>query len=274
MMALDHSSVWRYHNLGFVSPVPGLRADEIARFRRAFKDLERFHGVSLRQEQLKYLHLCFPWACELAMHPTVLHAVESILGTDLLIHSSSVFYKAPANGSFVGWHQDGFPLGLSEPKLVSAWIALTASTVENGCLRVIPGSHTTRVAHEDRRLAGNQLMLSIAGEVDESAAVDVTLAPGEFSLHHIDLVHGSGPNYSGGARIGFAVRYIAPEVSQELVHPPVLLARGNDHYRHFAHLDAPSEGTLAECAARQVTIHREYMRRREERGTPGVGPRR
>jgi hypothetical protein len=273
-MAVNHALVQRYHDLGFVSPIAGLRDDEATRFRQAFENLERYHGESLRQEHLKYLHLCFPWACELAMHPTILDAVESILGPDLLIHSSSVFYKAPADGAFVAWHQDGFPLGLSKSKLVSAWIALTESTVDNGCLRVIPGSHTTRVAHTDRRLQGNQLLLSIDGDVDESAAVDVTLAPGEFSLHHIDLVHGSGLNRSGGKRIGFAVRYIAPEVDQALVHPPVLLARGTDDHHHFMHMDAPVDGSLADCVTRQTAIHQEYMRRRDVRGIPGLGPHR
>jgi non-heme Fe2+,alpha-ketoglutarate-dependent halogenase len=271
-MALDHAWVRRYHDLGFVSPVPGLRDDEVVRFCRAFEDFERYHGESLRQEHLKYLHLCSPWACELAMHPTILDAVESLLGPDLLIHSSSVFYKGPADGAFVAWHQDGFSFRLSEPKLVTAWIALTESTVDNGCLRVIPGSHTARVPHEDRRLAGNQLILSIAGGVDEAAAVDITLAPGEFSLHHLDLIHGSGFNRSRAKRIGFALRYIAPGVSQELVHPPVLLARGRDDHRHFVHIDAPTDGSLAECAARQVEIHGEYMRRRNAQVARDSGP--
>jgi ectoine hydroxylase-related dioxygenase (phytanoyl-CoA dioxygenase family) len=271
-MGLNHASVRRYHDLGFISPVPGLRDDEAARFRRAFEDYQRYRGDSLRQEHLKYLHLCFPWACELATHATILDAVESLLGPDLLIHSSSVFYKGPADGAFVAWHQDGFSFRLSEPRLVTAWIALTESTVDNGCLKVIPSSHTARVPHGDCRLEGNQLILSIEGGVDEAAAVDITLAPGEFSLHHPDLIHGSGFNGSRDKRIGFAVRYVAPGVSQELVHPPVVVARGRDDHRHFLHIDAPTGATLAECAARQVAIHGEYMRRRNDQLARESGP--
>src|SRR4051794_25217302 len=191
-MGLDTDSVRSYHDLGFLSPIPGLRDDEVVRYRQAFEDFRHHHGESLRQEHLKYLHLCFPWACELAMHPTVLDAVESLLGPDLLIHSSSVFYKAPACAAFVAWHQDSYFLGLSPPKYATAWIALTESTADNGCLKVIPGSHTTLVEHEEHRLQGNQLTLSVVGGVEESAAVAITLAPGEFSLHHLDLIHSSG----------------------------------------------------------------------------------
>jgi hypothetical protein len=272
-MGLDTYWVQKYHELGFASPVVELPEDEVSRFREAFEELERHYGTGLRPEHLKYLHLCFPWACELATHPRILDAVEALLGPDLLVHSSSVFYKASFDGTFVDWHQDGCYLGLSSSAYVTAWIALTASTVDNGCMKVIPRSHTARVAHENRELAGNQLFLSITGTVDEAAAVDIMLAPGQCSLHHPDLIHGSGPNRSGGKRIGFAVRYIAPSVSQKVVHPPVLLARGRDDHRNYEHMDAPTCGSLAECAARQVEIHWAYMRGRNgESARPGSTP--
>jgi ectoine hydroxylase-related dioxygenase (phytanoyl-CoA dioxygenase family) len=261
-MKLDAESVRKYHEQGFLSPLPGLRGDEVRRYLQEFEDFKGRHGGALRQEQLKYLHLCFPWAFELAVHPTVLDAVESLLGPDLLVHGSSVFYKAPDGRDFVAWHQDGYFLGLNPPKYATAWIALTESVAANGCLRVIPGSHTSRLAHEEYRLEGNQLSLSIVDIVDESAAVDVTLSPGEFSLHHVDLVHSSTRNCSGGERIGFAVRYVAAEVTQELVHPPVILAKGKDDRRHFVHATPPAHTSFAECANLQARVHAEYMRRR------------
>jgi ectoine hydroxylase-related dioxygenase (phytanoyl-CoA dioxygenase family) len=248
-----------------------MREDEAGRFLEAFEELERHFGAGLRREHLKYLHLSFQWAYKLATLPRVLDTVESLLGPNLLVHSSSMFYKAPADGAFVDWHQDGNQIRLSGPEYVTAWIALTPSTADNGCMKVIPRSHTTRIAHENRGLPGNQLDFSVTGPVDESAAVDVVLAPGEFSLHHPDLIHGSGLNRGGGKRIGFAVRYIAPFVSQWLVHPPVLLARGRDDHRNFVHSDAPTGGSLAECAARQVEIHREYTRRRNAQVKPTPG---
>jgi Phytanoyl-CoA dioxygenase (PhyH) len=263
-MALDAGQVQDYHDRGFVSPIPALAGEEVMRFRRDFEELERFHGDSLRIEHLKFLHLFFPWAYELAVHPTVLDAVESLLGPDLLIHSSSAFYKEPEGEEFVSWHQDGYYYRLSEPKLVTAWIALTDSSVENGCMRVIPGSHKRLEPHENSTNPDNQLTLAIVGEVDESRAVDITLDPGEFSAHHVNLVHGSGLNRSGGKRIGYAVRYTTPEVSQELVHLPVMVARGQDDRLYYGPGAEPPSGSLVECASRQAEAHREYMRRRNE----------
>ena len=83
-------------------------------------------------------------------------------------------------------------------------------------------------------------------EVDEAHAVDLPLHPGEFSLHHIALVHGSGPNLSSGPRIGVAVRYISPDVVQGAgaERDLVMLVRGKDSYGHFDIVD-PQDRDMA-----------------------------
>src|SRR4051812_2259476 len=111
-MRLDADQVRTYQDRGFLFPIPALTDDDAKRFLRDFEELERYHGPSFRPDHLKYLHLFYPWAHELAVHPAILDAVESILGPDLLIHSSSAFYKEPEGEAFVSWHQDGFFLGL------------------------------------------------------------------------------------------------------------------------------------------------------------------
>src|SRR5207244_846830 len=106
--------------------------------------------------------------------------------------------------------QDGeYATFLGGARAVSAWIALTDSTPANGCMRVIPRSHTHKLAHAERHAAGNLLSRGqeIAAEVDESEAVEVVLRAGEMSLHDLNLVHGSGGNATGAPRTGFIVRY-------------------------------------------------------------------
>ena len=95
-------------------------------------------------QQKSQSHLRFKWVCDLATQPMILDAVEDVIGPDILIHSSTIFCKYANDKKFVSWHQDSHYWGLSEPRLVSAWIALTDSTVENGSLRVLPGTHTRR----------------------------------------------------------------------------------------------------------------------------------
>ena len=105
-------------------------------------------------------------------------------------------------------------------------------------MRVIPGSHRMRLEHEARPSEDNMLTtgLPVADAVDETTAVDFVLDPGQMSLHHADLVHGSGGNCSDVQRIGFAIRYVSPSVSQERPQR-VVLVRGEDSHGHYELLD-------------------------------------
>ena len=199
-------------------------------------------------------HLCFRWAF---WHPAVLDAVEDLLGPDILVHSSTLFRKAARSQSFVSWHQDGHNWRLDAPLVASAWIALSPSAHPNGCLRVIPGSHHgNRIAHREQSHPDNMLLngLQTEVEVDETLAVDVCLKPGDMSLHHVDLIHGSNANRSDVPRVGFAVRYASPAVHQERAHHQVVLARGRDDFGHFQRTEAPPGDSVAEGIAAQSEI--------------------
>src|SRR5215468_11246101 len=169
-------------------------------------------------------------------HPRILDAIEDILGPDILCWSTSFFIKEPRDPGFVSWHQDATYWGLSEPEVITAWVAFTPSNRANGCMRVIPGSHRAQLKHVDTFAKDNLLTRGqeIAAEVDESQAVDIVLSPGQFSLHHVLLIHGSDPNPSDDRRIGFAIRYIPTYVRQVAgSHDSAALVRGEDRYHHF-----------------------------------------
>jgi ectoine hydroxylase-related dioxygenase (phytanoyl-CoA dioxygenase family) len=110
-------------------------------------------------------------------------------------------------------------------------------------MRVVPGTHQTPQLPQ-RETYGPNNMLSrgqeIAVDVDETQAVDLALQPGEFSLHHVAIVHGSGPNLSDVPRIGLAVRYVSPDVVQSgRERDLVFLVRGTDTWGHFEIADPP-----------------------------------
>ena len=95
-------------------------------------------------------HLIHTWLDRLAHHGAILDAVERIIGPDILIWASALFIKEPFDPSYAAWHQDINYNTLEEREHLSTWLALTPSTVENGCLRVIPRSHIAgRLAHEE-----------------------------------------------------------------------------------------------------------------------------
>jgi Phytanoyl-CoA dioxygenase (PhyH) len=231
-----------YHRDGFLFPLPALREVEVAHFRSCHDELDRHLGWRPIASQKGDCHLHFKWVCDLATHPGVLDAVEDIVGPDILIHSSTIFCKYAEDEKFVSWHQDSHYWGLSEPRLVSAWIALTDSTIENGCLRVLPGTHTRKFEHLEKPQKTNILEkgLTISGDLDEAGAVDIVLLAGQMSFHHANLVHGSKPNRSIGPRIGVAVRYVATAVKQDKFHIQVILARGRDEYHHYRLQERPT----------------------------------
>jgi len=127
--------------------------------------------------------------------------------------------------------------GLSEPQLVSVWIALSPSTAENGCMQVIRATHKEGIlphgekSNDEKNLLRSGLSLKAAPVLDD--VQDVILQPGEFSLHHPFAIHGSSPNRSTTPRMGFAIRYVSASVQQSSLHHEVVSVRGvpAEHYK-------------------------------------------
>src|SRR5262249_31655572 len=173
---------------------------------------------------------------DLVRHPRILDAVEDLYGPDILCWTTNFFIKEKADPAFVSWHQDSTYWGLSQPDVVTAWVAFTLANAGNGAMEVIPGSHKLdQIPHRDTFAKHNLLTRGqeIAVEVDQSKAVRLDLEPGEISLHHVRLVHGSPPNTSDERRIGFAIRYIPTYVRQLFGDDSASLVRGEDRYRYF-----------------------------------------
>ncbi len=257
---LSPEQVRRYERDGFLSPLPALTAAEVKAARGSLAEFESDLGPGRTHEHFRQLHLFFRWAYGLAVHPAVLDAVEGVLGPNILVHSSTLFYKRGRDRSYVSWHQDGYYWNINLPHVTSAWIALSESGPENGCMRVIPGSHAQGSLPHARTSVDDDNMLTsgmeVTAGVDDSLAVDVALDPGQMSLHHVYTVHGSRPNLSDRERIGYAVRYSAPDVKQTLPHYPAVLARGRDDFGHYKLLEGPPGGTPEESHA----AHAELLR--------------
>jgi hypothetical protein len=261
---LSAEAVRSYEREGFVFPIRVLEDAQVARFRGAYDAYEASLGESLaavpardRYVFFAETHAYLPWAFGLASHPRVLDAVESILGPDLMIWDSRWFTKKPGDATYITWHQDGTYWALDPPKVCTAWIALSRSNEANGAMKVIPGSHLgADLPHRDTFAEDNALARGqeIAVEVDEARAVPLVLEPGEMSIHHIGVVHGSEPNRSDDPRIGIAVRFVAPEVRQDVESAIAMLVRGEDRYGHFDLLEPPTDGSSGEVERRRAEI--------------------
>lgn len=248
---LSSEQVAYYRENGFVAPIAALSAQETAAFRRRFEEYERANRGWYALSKGQKLYLLQTWARDIASHPVILDAVEDVLGPDIFLWGLSLFVKEPRDPGYVSWHQDSTYWGLSEPDVVTAWVALSSSNRESGCMKMLPGSHRLeQLPHNDTLEAHNLLTRGqeIAVAVDERDAEYLELNPGEISLHNIRTVHGSEPNRSAERRIGVAMRYIAPHVRQiNADRDSAWLVRGEDRFGNFVH-EVPPERDMDEAA--------------------------
>jgi non-heme Fe2+,alpha-ketoglutarate-dependent halogenase len=254
MRLLSEAAVRQYQDDGYYAPVRAISTAEAASLRTHLETHEAGAGRlagPLRQKS----HLLFTWLNELIRDDRILDAVEDVIGPDILCWGSSFFIKEPRNTAFVSWHQDSTYWGLDPADVVTAWIAFSDSTPENGAMRVIPGSHKLdQVPHRDTFAPENLLSRGqeIMVKVDERQAVTLALQAGEMSLHHVRLIHGSEPNPSGLRRIGYAIRYIPTYVRQVAgAHDTATLVRGVDRYGHFEEEQRPD----ADCSPSALAYH-------------------
>jgi ectoine hydroxylase-related dioxygenase (phytanoyl-CoA dioxygenase family) len=248
---LSESQIRCYRAEGFVAPVPALVPAEAAAYRGACDALEAALGGKPRTVQVRQMHLHLRWAYELAAHPAVLDTVESLLGPDLIVWATELFAKHPLDtGVAVGWHRDAPYLGLAAGENVTAWVALADSTVENGCMRVLPRSAERPNPARD----GDK-----PTPAEEPVLVDAVLRAGELSLHAADVIHGSAPNRSDHKRVGFVVRYMTPAARPLAGRPPVLRVRGSAPADHWTLADPPRETDPAAALGRMRASANEHF---------------
>ncbi|WP_206098474.1 phytanoyl-CoA dioxygenase family protein [Paenibacillus montanisoli] len=201
--------VEQFEKDGYVVIPDVLDAELMAEFRSHVEWLARKYPN--RRETLDHTLVQFdPFWLRLVADPRLLDIAEQFIGPDIALFASSYFNKKAFEGEAVLWHQDGVYWPLEPMNVVTLWLAVDDSTPENGCLRVIPGSHKLDlkeyfVNKEVPNALESQIDLK---HVDESQAVDLILKAGSVSIHHPNIIHGSNANLSPHRRCGLTIRYI------------------------------------------------------------------
>lgn len=206
---LTHAQVAQYHNDGFVIPEFRLSKPTLNAIRSAHSRLiEDYPHFS------DYCPALLPFDkgfVEFARNDDILDMVSQLIGDDIALWNSSFFAKPAQVGTRTPWHQDGQYWPIRPLATCTVWIAVDDSTTENGCLRVIPGSHKDKKLGRHRTNDGPGLALNqelLPTEFDESNGVDMVLEEGQVSLHDVYLVHGSEPNSSDRPRRGMTLRFM------------------------------------------------------------------
>lgn len=246
-----------FQKRGYVAPIRVLAAEQALGLRERLESFEASQGGPLKGSFRHKSHLLFSWLNDLIRHDKIVDAVEDLYGANLLCWTTNFFIKEPHDPTYVSWHQDSTYWGLSNPDVVTAWVALSESSKANGALEVIPGTHMLdQIPHKDTFAKHNALTRGqeIAVDVDQTNAVTIELQPGEMSLHHVRLIHGSAPNRSDQRRIGFAIRYIPTSVRQLQGNDSATLVRGVDTFRTFEHEKRPTSDFDPEFVAMHRAI--------------------
>ncbi|NHN30513.1 phytanoyl-CoA dioxygenase family protein [Paenibacillus agricola] len=234
-------SLQQFREEGYSGPTQGLSLQEADQYYNHFFETagqSKFEPGPV-QTSLSAWHHKHRWAYELATHPSIVEAMKQILGDDIVLWAMQFWYKEPNNGKFIPWHQDinYWPM---EPAInATAWVSLGWSILENGCLRVIPGTHKSVVPHV---ATGDSQSLFEQGlpqaAIDESQAVDLEMSPGQIAFFNEATFHGSLINSSNIPRVAFSVRYTTPEVQflmdewgGDTSRIRTFLVHGEDHFK-------------------------------------------
>ena len=265
MTKLSQAQVDAFRRDGYYAPVDVFSVDEARRWRA---DLEAFESMlppgSVSAGNRRKLHVRCPWARDLVQDPRLLDVMESILGPDILVFTSTFFIKEPNTDAITAWHQDATYFGLQPYEHVTAWVALSEASIESGCMEFIPGSHRWgQLAHGRDALPGtiNAGARSISEPIDSSTAVFAPVKTGQVSLHHTLIAHNSPPNRSNDRRIGLGISYIPTHCKHSgSKRMSATLVRGVDRCGHFDLEDDPrtlSAAAQAEAHDRAYSIYRE-----------------
>jgi len=234
MTYLTSNQLKQYQEEGYLAPIDVLSKDEAFASREEIELIEKEIPNEIDKSGRYNVHLISPKLDSIVHNSKILDVVESIIGKNILVCSTTLFIKNPNEEGFVSYHQDAKYIGLEPHNWVTAWVALTDSFEENGCMKMWPKSHLGIKDHNEKFNKGNLLTRGQTVEnVPENETKLVELKAGQMSLHHPKIVHGSGINKSNDRRIGFVIQsYIGTNVKQTLGKNSVQLARGEDKFNY------------------------------------------
>ena len=240
---LTREQVAAFNRDGYLMPLRIFDAAEAAEIRAYFDDLlARTLAAGGSSYSISTAHLRHGRVYDLLTHPRIVACVWDLVGEDAIGWGSHFFCKMPGDGKRVSWHQDASYWPLTPSKAVTAWLAIDDATVENACMRYIPGTHlfghlTYTLSEDDETNVLNQ---TVIGADQFGQPENVELKAGEMSLHSDLLLHGSEANQSDRRRCGLTLRYCPASVRAELGwNTKGVIVSGDDPSGHWANPPRP-----------------------------------
>src|ERR1017187_3724217 len=240
---LTAAQVEAFNRDGYLTGIGIFSAEDMAEIRRYFDELlARTLAAGADSYSISTAHMRHGRVYDLLNDTRIVAYVKDLLGEDAIGWGSHFFCKMPGDGKRVSWHQDASYWPLTPSKAVTVWLAIDDASVENACVRFIPGSHwfghlTYSLTENDD---SNVLNQAVAGVEQLGAPFDNELPAGAISIHSDLLVHGSEANASDRRRCGLTLRYCPADVRAELGwNAKGVIVSGCDPSGHWANAARP-----------------------------------
>ncbi|HLK65169.1 MAG TPA: phytanoyl-CoA dioxygenase family protein [Bryobacteraceae bacterium] len=240
---LTPEQIATFNRDGYLKGIRIFSQDEITAIARYFDGLlARTLAAGGDSYSISTAHLRYGPVYDLLTEPRIVDRIADLLGENVIAWGSHFFCKLPGDGKRVSWHQDASYWPLTPSKAVTAWLAIDDATVENACMRFIPGSHllghlTYSLSENDE---ANVLNQTVADVQNLEKPVDDELSAGEISIHSDLLLHGSEANYSSRRRCGLTLRYCPADVRANLGwNAKGVIVRGIDPSGHWGNSPRP-----------------------------------
>jgi non-heme Fe2+,alpha-ketoglutarate-dependent halogenase len=241
--ALTREQIAAFNRDGYLAGIRIFDEQEIRGIRHYFDQLlEKTLAAGGDSYSISTAHLRYGRVYDILTHPRIVALIKDLLGENVIAWGSHFFCKMPGDGKRVSWHQDSSYWPLTPSMAVTAWLAIDDASVENACMRYIPGSHhhghlTYALSENDE---ANVLNQTVAGAEKFGRPVDVELKAGEISIHSDLLLHGSEANQSNKRRCGLTLRYCPTIVRAGLSwNAKGVVVSGKDETGHWANPPRP-----------------------------------
>ncbi len=231
---LNHSHQQHFAQNGY-AVVSGLFSDdEVARYREHYMALRRHgawpgdtSGVDVtdtdplkRYPRMIHMHRWDELSLAWMIDPRLNACMTGLLGREPFAVQTMLYFKPPGSRG-QALHQDNFYLKVKPGTCMAAWMALDDCDEANGCMQVVPGSHTWDLLctkQADTTVSFTDVTVPLPAGTKPAS---VLMRAGDVLFFNGSLVHGSFPNTSHRFRRALIGHYIEGSSEQvgEYYHP-------------------------------------------------------
>jgi phytanoyl-CoA hydroxylase len=209
MESIDESLTDGFARDGFSVAPARFAPDEVAALRGHYMELRAagtypgdFDGVDLaaadplkRYPRMIHMHRWDDHSLRFLFDQRLRRYLTAFMGAEPYGVQTMLYFK-PAGARGQALHQDNFYLRVQPGTCIAAWLALDDCNAENGCMRVVPGSHRLPILCTTRADT-KQSFTDVTVPVPPELPIEpILMAAGDVLFFHGSLIHGSYPNES------------------------------------------------------------------------------